>query len=161
MEKNRVIHFQIRKNIKKLTILESKNEDLAKSSFTQIIQFDYLRKSFIATFSILILNHHLNMGLLSVKDEFEESLSYIKSGGYDMTISFYSALIWPPPMVMQHFWWLKKNFSDNEKFRVERTCAIIHVEPRQRFISSGSFPDLCGTEQSFDLPVLKRLAPTS
>lgn len=104
MEKNRVIHFQIRKNIKKLTILESKNEDLAKSSFTQIIQFDYLRKSFIATFSILILNHHLNMGLLSVKDEFEESLSYIKSGGYDMTISFYSALIWPPPMVMQHFW---------------------------------------------------------
>lgn len=96
--------FSDTEKYKKVNHLGIQNENLAKSSFTQIIQFDYLRKSFIATFSILILNHHLNMGLLSVEDEFEESLSYIKSGGYDMTISFYSALIWPPPMVMQHFW---------------------------------------------------------
>lgn len=99
------------------------------------------------------------MGLLSIKDEFEESLSYIKSGGFNHFFLLRSDL------ASAHgdaaFLVTKKNFSDNEKFRVVRTCAIIHVEPRQRFISSGSFPDLCGTEQSFDLPVLKRLAPTS
>lgn len=88
MEKNRVIHFQIRKNIKKVNHLGIQNEDLTKRSFTQIIQFDYLRKSFIATFSILIQNHHSNMSLLSVKDKFEKSLSYIKSGRNDMTIFF-------------------------------------------------------------------------
>ena len=52
--------FSDTEKYKKVNHLGIQNEDLAKSSFTQIIQFDYLRKSFIATFSILILNHHLN-----------------------------------------------------------------------------------------------------